>query len=73
MARLMKFDAGLPLENLDLLEPLTLKGTDDVFNMERLEVLGRLSPKSHGNRGYLYMERLEVLGRLNPQSNGYRG
>ena len=43
MDQLLSFDAGLPLENLNLLEALTLRGADDVFDMERLEVLGQAS------------------------------
>ena len=41
MDQLLIFNAGLPLENLNLLEALTLRGADDVFDMERLEVLGQ--------------------------------
>ena len=34
----MRFKSGIKLKNLDLLEALTLKGADDLFDMERMEV-----------------------------------
>ena len=41
MYQLLQFDSGLELSNIDLLEALTLKNTNDAFNMERSEVLGK--------------------------------
>ena len=44
---LLRFDPGIKLANLNLVEALTQKNTEDCFNMERLEVLGDMFLKYH--------------------------
>ena len=49
MYQLLQFDSGLELSNIDLLEALTLKNTNDAFNMERSEVLGKHNSEYYAN------------------------